>query len=516
MLKLLEIDSSFFGEEPSISILDFSKSSGMLKKAADSRIDEFAAGIKPDANKIYVHILAMGAGEYYGANRNADYFPENNLEKYHDTFSTSPAHIFKHHINKNPDIAMGQVIFSIYNERMKRVEVIAWVDRQKGRDYVERIERGEFPATSMACHTPFDTCSICGNKARSRQEYCVHLKTELGKILPDGRKVMAINDGPLRFFDMSFVFKPADVTSSVLQKVAFSKQEPVLSSTEYAEIEGLTEKAASIKKLSELIKEVEGQVVGSSTSIQPILDRIKDPDDDVLKTLVHLDLHHVIQALAELGISPSVGFFAKLIGRKIAGENVNEVELLVKGMLEHSKEELPIPQMPLGKVASQADNSDRFYVLAAKKELTPFFKQASLFPEEILNRINQQVEPERRPIPASLYLTPEMYGHIPSYNKGYAGNGPAVGVDPGQAYLALKSQEVKDNSGLLKTLFLIGGAAVAAKWLLTQLIETTIKQQQVKNPTEPTKIVIVKSAGLNLNVSNIVKAALLKDLTPNK
>lgn len=85
----------------------------------------------------------------------------------------------------------------------------------------------------MACHTPFDTCSICGNKARSRNEYCSHLRNELGRILANGQKVMAINDGPLRFFDMSFVFKPADITSSVLQKVAYENSNYKSNNSDY-------------------------------------------------------------------------------------------------------------------------------------------------------------------------------------------------------------------------------------------------------------------------------------------
>lgn len=138
MLKLLDIDPLFFGEEPAVTIVNPEVSGGMLKKAADSRIQEFTSSLKSEPGKIYVHILAMGAGEYYGANRNADYFPESNLIKYHETFETSPAHIFKHHINKNPEIAIGKVIFSVYNERMHRVEVIAWVDKEKGYDYVAK------------------------------------------------------------------------------------------------------------------------------------------------------------------------------------------------------------------------------------------------------------------------------------------------------------------------------------------------------------------------------------------
>lgn len=489
MLKLIDLDSSYFQDEPLVKLINLDKSStnGLVKRAADSQIDAFVSDLKPEPNKIYVHILAMGAGEYYGANRNADFFPEENLKKFHDTFVTSPAHIFKHHINKNPDIAIGRVVFSFYNDRMHRVEVIAWVDRDKGYDYVKRIEAGEFPATSMACHTPYDTCSVCGNRAKSRSEYCVHLRTELGKIMPDGRKVMSINDGPLRFFDQSFVFKPADVTSSVLQKVAFAKSEPVLGSAENAEMHSLVEKAAEIKKLSELIKEIEGNVVGSSKSLQSILDLVKDPDDSVIETLVKYDLHHVIHALSELGICPSVEFFAKLIGRKIAGENVGDIGTLISGLLREEPGSVSVPQTSIEKVSEVSIPC-----------LAKFYKQSSLFPEAIMGRA----------------ITRD-YNYVPSDfsgtgNVGYIGNGPHVEPDPREVYKTLKMNLDKESPGLLKTLFMIGGAAVAAKWLLSRMIDAKMQEQRANSPV---KIVLVKSAEEAFTTQQLVKASFLRNMT---
>ena len=35
-----------------------------------------------------------------------------------------------------------------------------------------------------------------------------HLKYELNRLYPDGRKVFAVNDQPLKFFDISIVVRP--------------------------------------------------------------------------------------------------------------------------------------------------------------------------------------------------------------------------------------------------------------------------------------------------------------------
>jgi intein/homing endonuclease len=94
------------------------------------------------------------------------------------------------------------------------------------------------------CKVLFDLCSICTDWTRAlpllgkpklllkehkkqpirgvsatRQGYCQHLKFELNRIYPDGRKVQMINMHP-RFFDLSFVFIGADKTSKVMAKLA--------------------------------------------------------------------------------------------------------------------------------------------------------------------------------------------------------------------------------------------------------------------------------------------------------
>ena len=512
MLKLIEIDSSFYHDEPTVSILDFDTSRGMIKRAADDRITQYASNIQSDPNKIYVHILAMGAGEYYGANRNADYFPEENLLQYYKTFETTPAHIFKHHVNKDPNIAIGRVIFAVYNERMHRVEVIAWIDRIKGSDYVAKIERGEFPSTSMACHTPFDTCAICGNQARSRAEYCRHLTSELGRVYPDGRKSMALNNGALKFFDMSMVFRPADVTSSVLQKLAETSNVSV-GSAELAEQEGLTEKSAAIKKLSELIKEVEGDCVSSSASLDKILARVKDPDDEVLQFLVHYDIHHILHALAELGISPSIGFFARLIGRKICGEDVEGIENLVSGLLQEDggKLDVPITSDPEPNALTKS---------AILSILTPFVKSASLFPEIITQR-SASVDSM---FPDFTSVRPINTGYTVSPGSNYAFS-PAPDVT--QYYRNLVQQEqqreqtqnqpdqVQAQPGLLRTLFNIAGYAVAAKWLLSKMIESRMKEvmaAKAQNSMPAVKIILVKSASEAVTTNQLAKASLLRAL----
>lgn len=323
MYKVIDCGSFFDPEEVQVNVIDLKDTASLVKKAADERITSFVKNsLKPTPGFMYLHINAMGAGEWFGSNKNGDYFPEENLLRYFKTFETSPAHVFRHHINKDPAKSIGKVIFAIYNERMHRVELIAEVDTALGQDVEAKIAMGMYPQTSMACKTPYDECSICGNRAHTRQEYCSHLLTQMNQYLPDGRRVMAMNVGPLRFFDISIVFKPADITSSVLEKVAHAVSFQIRLSVDEAEQLGFFEKTAStikqasIDKISELTKTIdEGEVVRAEPVLDSILQRVSDPSDSILDTLSKFPMADVLNAFAEAKIIPTVRFMTEYLLR---------------------------------------------------------------------------------------------------------------------------------------------------------------------------------------------------------
>jgi hypothetical protein len=472
MLKLIKSEPYFAGDEPAVRIIDTVDRSGLVKAAADSKIMEYVSKIQPEPNKVFLHILALGAGEYYGPNRNADWFGENALIDYHKTFETAPAHVFRNHQNRDPAIAIGQVVFAIYNDRMHRCELIAWIDKDKGRDIIERLERGDYPSTSMACRTKYDVCSICQNRAHTRQEYCEHMTEELGRMYPDGRKVMALNVAPLNFFDISIVVRPADVTSSVLQKVAFANDQ-VVGSAELAEIEGLTEKEASLKKLSEFIKEIsDGVVVDADPSLDVILDKVKDPTHDAIDILRNYDLKQTLCSLAHLGISPSLGWLAELIARKTLGKGGEGIGGLVEGYIkEVGVDGLPIAQGDFGDPVGPN--------IAIVSALTPSIKQASLMPEYVEGRILEGGN-----------------AYIPGTNVGYIGNGPRIEETPYEKFRRENlAQHPEGNvvlAPLVKTLMIRGGAALAAKWYITQLIEQKMRENEASMLRTDAKIRLVE------------------------
>jgi hypothetical protein len=72
------------------------------------------------------------------------------------------------------------------------------------------------------CKVPYDICTICGHKSKTRKDYCNCIRfIGMNKILDDGRRIGVINTYP-RFFDISFVFIGADKTAKVMCKLGSS------------------------------------------------------------------------------------------------------------------------------------------------------------------------------------------------------------------------------------------------------------------------------------------------------
>jgi|GEM_PF-2172695 len=276
------------------------------------QVREYIDNLKPDPNSIYALINALGAFEYWSSNTNGDGFEEEHLIHKgpvwgYETFLYY-AKPFMHHSNKGPNArAFGSVELSCWNDRMKRVELVARLDRQlahrvNAHKVIDKIDQGQLPDTSMGTKVPYDLCSVSTDWELYRQalatfdpkrdrhpgmaalryhktvrpirglsitrnDYSDYLKHQMNQILPDGRKVCAFNPFP-RFFDISFVFIGAEKTSKMMAKLA-SKAMIVVPSSYVAETYGYTnssqeqprthktfemEKAASIAGARELLR----------------------------------------------------------------------------------------------------------------------------------------------------------------------------------------------------------------------------------------------------------------------
>jgi hypothetical protein len=264
MIKVIQPHSQDFSE-PVAALIKVS-SRGIIGsdknafvKRAGAEFVEKVSTIKFAKDEIPVHLIAIGATEDYGPNRNGDGFTRDCCRNYHQTFEKF-ARFYRDHANKNPAKSFGLVKASYYNEPMKRIELICALNGSKeaaernggllADKEIEKLANDKDIPVSMACKIPFDKCSACGNTARTRAEYCDSvengghckaggLKHNIGRVLADGHILHADNPNP-SFFDISHVFRPADRIAYVSGKLEKAASAGVISGAELAEHLGVT------------------------------------------------------------------------------------------------------------------------------------------------------------------------------------------------------------------------------------------------------------------------------------
>ena len=170
MKKIIELDDHFpTGETTAQIILPWnggrSTDTSRVSKYASEALD-YIKHVAPEPGKTALLLLALGAEETYGPNRNGDGFPEHpvpargkiasmgrrwfvppgeELTEHYASFETNPAHAFKHHANRDPSKASGVVKKAFWNPRMHRVELLTLVDNDKDPEWIKRASDGGFP-----------------------------------------------------------------------------------------------------------------------------------------------------------------------------------------------------------------------------------------------------------------------------------------------------------------------------------------------------------------------------------
>ena len=119
-------------------------------RAYTPEVLKFKQMLEPEPDKTYVHILALGAGDYYGPNLNNDHFPWRPRPM---TIQVLLTRIFtairlfltlilcSNPVNKDPAKSYGDVILSTLNHKMKRVELVVAIDHER----CEKTEGGARP-----------------------------------------------------------------------------------------------------------------------------------------------------------------------------------------------------------------------------------------------------------------------------------------------------------------------------------------------------------------------------------
>jgi hypothetical protein len=203
------------------------------KTAASERFLDEIDNIKLGSGDIPVHVVAIGATEFFSSNRKGDAFNERTCKQAHHTFVTHGRN-YSHHRNSDPRNSFGKIAASCYNDSMHRIELLVVSNgneeaarRNGGKvlpdEFLSRIEKYASVPVSMGCDIRADVCAFCCNNARRREEYCTSetcrdpktgehffgCREGLGKVTSDGRVQYVENVDPV-FFDLSYVTIPAD------------------------------------------------------------------------------------------------------------------------------------------------------------------------------------------------------------------------------------------------------------------------------------------------------------------
>jgi hypothetical protein len=342
MRKTSHSEDFDFGQ-PIVEILKVSSrgpDGGWFEKRA-SFLNQSRSELKPVKGHTPVFIIAMGAGEYFSSNRNADYWPKTKcvkvahtpahgngremtisagLQEQHPTF-VSHGKIYKNHNNSDQRLAKGFLKSSFFNAPLGRVELIGMLKDSHWQPQLAALDRGEHISTSMSASVPYDFCSYCANKATSRREYCEHLKHHKNAILDDGFQITAINEKPT-FTDLSVVIHPADRISYGLAKI--DCQSGDIKTAGFEDLSHRTREAILLEKLAKIEKEIECGAIQDLPALARSVDK-RDGKDLTDKEFSVVKSHKVGPTL-KFFASRKVIFPPKHFFRIALGDDFPEIE----------------------------------------------------------------------------------------------------------------------------------------------------------------------------------------------
>ena len=199
--------------------------STLTKSGADS----WELRTEKTAGQTDVLVIALGAYEGTGANRNGDIFKEASCMEHYKTFLATGKKdksgkydgraLNRHHKNKPEDPKYGNIKAASYNKKMKRIELVIGLDNDKCAEEIQKLAEGKQINVSMAAKVAYDKCTWCGFEAKDDKKRCKHVPKKLGEINKQGEMCSMDNINP-RWFELSIVGRPADRIGMSLKKLA--------------------------------------------------------------------------------------------------------------------------------------------------------------------------------------------------------------------------------------------------------------------------------------------------------
>lgn len=289
-------------------------------------------------------VIALGAYEGTGANRNGDIFKEAECINNYKTFIKSGSKgkdgkydgraLNRHHKNKPEDPKYGNIKAASYNPKMKRIELVIGLDNDKCAEEIQKLAEGKQINVSMAAKVAYDKCTWCGHDAKTDNDRCSHIPKSLGEINKQGEMCSMENINP-KWFELSIVGRPADRIGMSLKLASASSyiktasdykslypgfvapdDDNTLKISKYAsEKRSLVRKLAAIEKHIDAIakagpKDSKEKYVVEHKSKLSAADNISD---DTMNELRKFEPSKLLKALADHGIVFSPEDFMKYL-----------------------------------------------------------------------------------------------------------------------------------------------------------------------------------------------------------
>lgn len=180
---------------------------------------------KPEPGYVYAVSRAISSR----VNANYDGWPVDQIKKSYKTFVGRP--IYVEHNNSDPERARGVILDAVYRETKLAsgitdgsVYCLMEVDADNFPKLANAIMEGQLNAVSMGADVEGTQCSACGKYASKPAEYCAHIPRLKGRtvtVYKQGKRIESlVYESCIKpnFFELSFVFDPADESAWLLDK----------------------------------------------------------------------------------------------------------------------------------------------------------------------------------------------------------------------------------------------------------------------------------------------------------
>lgn len=170
---------------------------GKIEKNSDGDVD-LVAEFKKHPDALWIRVKAIEAEI---PNDNGDCFSREEIKKAYRTFEGCP--VFTNHENTKVENAKGKVVKAEWVEKEGAVYCTMFIDREANAALCRAIEEGYVTDVSMGTQVDWSTCSECGNKAYTADDYCKCVKTRKGR--KNNGKMVYENNYGLKFIEISVV-----------------------------------------------------------------------------------------------------------------------------------------------------------------------------------------------------------------------------------------------------------------------------------------------------------------------